>query len=823
MRCYATAAYTSSTAAPAPAAAAAAAADQDQDQDQDQDHSNLELVVGAGGVGGGVGADRSGRMAGGDTPGWHLQRLVTVCLLVVLLLGAAASAANSKDPYRVLGVDRAANADEIKRAYKKLALKWHPDKNPTEAAKAKFVELQHAYEVLSDDEKRRQYDVFGNMDGPRQDHFQHHNYPGGGFRQPFADFGFTWPPQPDPIPSATVSLHLGNFEDMVLRGNAPWLVQVYADSSSECVRLAAQWEEAARHLQGIVRAGRVNFISQKRLAAALAETTWTSPTPVYSRGLPAVLGFPAGCQQLSCLVRFASANSAEAWVQFALDEVARLPDIQQLSTAADVDEWLRSAPHKVHTLVLGSRSKAASPLLRQSAVKFANFHQFARAVFDTSNSHIWRTRFGVQRAPAVVIVKETDEPAVIHYVLPQLHAMSASHLDCDPTRSKARDERLCIVAIGAPSSNMEVAKQVLRQVKHYLMDSKSVSYHRAAQHMEDDRLVLAWANAATQQRFCKFHFNASAQQQVCHATSSDARPQLLAYRSSRDYRYTVFNGYQDTRSVSQWIDDLLGAKHSSQWTVPGKPPPSFQLEDQPSWLRMLLVGFKAAIRLAMRKSDAWSTALGITNTLFPLLSFALAVAVPLLVTAMASRATRQACFRGNAQARRVGRRPLNNSSAPSAASTAASRQSVPTPRQPAADVVTLTRETAGLLPASGVYIVMLLLPGPSDSAQSMKYNRSELSSVKALLKVAAVFAREKRLRFATLRSVQHQHWQQFAREQVEAAACSCPLVVWHPSRKKLKRLVGLDVDDVARVRLQLEQLLDGIATWELGTWHDLSV
>src|SRR5665647_2251449 len=80
----------------------------------------------------------------------------------------------AEDYYQVLGVDKKASADEIKKAYRKLAVKWHPDKNPNNkaASEEKFKKISEAYAVLSDAKKREQYDQFGSADQFRQQYSQ---------------------------------------------------------------------------------------------------------------------------------------------------------------------------------------------------------------------------------------------------------------------------------------------------------------------------------------------------------------------------------------------------------------------------------------------------------------------------------------------------------------------------------------------------------------------------------------------------------------------------------------------------------------------------
>jgi curved DNA-binding protein len=97
------------------------------------------------------------------------------------------------DYYKLLGVEKNATADEIKKSYRKLALKWHPDKNPSNKVQAeeKFKKISEAYAVLSDPEKRTQYDTYGSADQFRQQYSQEDIFRGFDINDILRGFGFS--------------------------------------------------------------------------------------------------------------------------------------------------------------------------------------------------------------------------------------------------------------------------------------------------------------------------------------------------------------------------------------------------------------------------------------------------------------------------------------------------------------------------------------------------------------------------------------------------------------------------------------------------------
>ncbi|ONK67890.1 uncharacterized protein A4U43_C05F4860 [Asparagus officinalis] len=93
-----------------------------------------------------------------------IRRSRLLFLLFFMFLFASREA-KTLDPYKVLGVDKNASQREIQKAFHRLSLKYHPDKNKNKGANEKFAEINNAYEILSDEEKKKNYDLYGDEKG----------------------------------------------------------------------------------------------------------------------------------------------------------------------------------------------------------------------------------------------------------------------------------------------------------------------------------------------------------------------------------------------------------------------------------------------------------------------------------------------------------------------------------------------------------------------------------------------------------------------------------------------------------------------------------
>lgn len=180
----------------------------------------------------------------------NLPRLLLFLSLFLLVAVLLPSVLSAEDFYELLGIERDATAKDIRRAFKKLALSMHPDKNPEDPkAHEKFVKVNRAYEVLKDDDLRKKYDRFGEEGLKEDGQGQWNRYESWQFYK--TEFGLY---DEDP---EIVTLSKSDFEQSVF-GEDIWLVNFYSPRCHHCHDLAPTWREFAKELEGVIRIGAVN-------------------------------------------------------------------------------------------------------------------------------------------------------------------------------------------------------------------------------------------------------------------------------------------------------------------------------------------------------------------------------------------------------------------------------------------------------------------------------------------------------------------------------------------------------------------------------------
>ena len=134
----------------------------------------------------------------------------------------------AEDYYGVLGVTRDAETGDIKRAYKTLAKRWHPDRNPNcSSCQETFSQIAMAYETLSDDSKRAAYDEAGVAASELKS-------------------------------AKSVPLTRENFDELVTFSNDVWIVQVFRPDNSHCASFHPFWENQVQKYGHLVRFGRID-------------------------------------------------------------------------------------------------------------------------------------------------------------------------------------------------------------------------------------------------------------------------------------------------------------------------------------------------------------------------------------------------------------------------------------------------------------------------------------------------------------------------------------------------------------------------------------
>nr|KAF6494571.1 hypothetical protein HJG63_003995 [Rousettus aegyptiacus] len=220
-----------------------------------------------------------------------LKRVI-LCFLIVYM---AILVGTDQDFYSLLGVAKTASSREIRQAFKKLALKLHPDKNPNNPnAHSDFLKINRAYEVLKDEDLRKKYDKYGEkgLEDNQGGQYESWNY----YRY---DFGIY---DDDP---EIITLDRREFDAAVNSGEL-WFVNFYSPGCSHCHDLAPTWRDFAKEVDGLLRIGAVNCGDDRMLCRMKGVNSY-----------PSLFIFRSGM----AAVKYHGDRSKESLVNFAMQHV----------------------------------------------------------------------------------------------------------------------------------------------------------------------------------------------------------------------------------------------------------------------------------------------------------------------------------------------------------------------------------------------------------------------------------------------------------------------------------------------------------------------
>lgn len=236
----------------------------------------------------------------------------------ILLLIFAPFLVLSEDYYKLLNVSKDADNREIRKAFKKLALKLHPDKNKEEDAHEKFLKINKAYEVLKDEKLRKKYDLHGEDgidDNKPRNKYQSWNY----YHEDFGIYDDD---------KEIITLDSNDFQRSVLESHDLWFINFYSPRCGHCHDLAPVWRKVAKKLQGIVRIGAINCHDEFMLCRQQGIT-----------GYPTLNMYTVG----EGTKKFQGRKLEEDIITFV---VSLLPDRVVDLWAGNLDKWTRSEQNR---------------------------------------------------------------------------------------------------------------------------------------------------------------------------------------------------------------------------------------------------------------------------------------------------------------------------------------------------------------------------------------------------------------------------------------------------------------------------------------------
>ena len=303
-----------------------------------------------------------------------------------------------EDYYKLLGVKRSASKQEIRRAFKKLSLKYHPDKNKDnpERAKAKFIKIANAYEVLNDDKLRKIYDEQGE-EGVKQ-HQQGGGQHGGNFQDIFnfffrgAGMNMNFQNQEGPEKNFfentdVLTLKMDNISKLLARRKI-WFVYFFKSKDEGFENMNNKIKEIASQCYGIFNFGAVNCKDDEEIC---------EDNSVYST--PKILYFPE------------SANESEEEYKGNIDfqsifkyGAKLMQNFVRIINKDNYNDFMTTHPERYHVLLFTSK-KTTPPLFKSLSKDYLNHLSFGEV--RQTQTELIKT-FNVDKFPTLMVVTNPE-------------------------------------------------------------------------------------------------------------------------------------------------------------------------------------------------------------------------------------------------------------------------------------------------------------------------------------------------------------------------------------------------------------------------------
>ncbi|XP_062329892.1 dnaJ homolog subfamily C member 16-like isoform X2 [Osmerus eperlanus] len=324
-----------------------------------------------------------------------------VPILLLLLLGDQARSDPELDPYKILGVSRSASQTDIKKVYKRLVREWHPDKNKDPGAEDMFIKITKSYEILSNEERRSNYDRYGHMDasqpmGQQPQGFRH-------FHDSFYfdESFFHFPRSGRDFSDSKYLLSHAQYNSEVLADSykRPYLIKVTSEWCFACVHIEPVWKETVNELEALgIGIGIVDLGYERRLASQLG-----------AHRAPSVLGLLNGR-----VTFFHQAVVRENLRQFIHDLLPprQVEKITDENSEAFLGGWrVENKP----SVLLFDQVPAVSLMYKLTAFAFRDYVRFGYVDQGLTQTSRLLRQFNVNTyAPTMLLFKEnTEKPSDI--------------------------------------------------------------------------------------------------------------------------------------------------------------------------------------------------------------------------------------------------------------------------------------------------------------------------------------------------------------------------------------------------------------------------